>query len=74
MHSTSDKPADSSLSPTQAGMIFAVCAYTIWGVAPIYFKQLLHVSPTEILMHRIIWSAVVLMGLIIGLKQIGKAK
>lgn len=74
MHLTTDKPADSSLSPTQAGMIFAVCAYTIWGVAPIYFKQLLHVSATEILMHRIIWSALVLTGLIIGLKQIGKVR
>lgn len=72
MHSTSDKAADTSLSLTQAGMIFAVCAYTMWGVAPIYFKQLLHVSTSEILMHRIIWSAVVLTGLIIGLKQIDK--
>lgn len=72
MHSTSHDSPPATLSPTQAGMMFAVSAYTIWGVAPIYFKQLLHVSATEILMHRIIWSALVLMGLIIGLRQINK--
>lgn len=72
MHSTSHDSPPATLSPTQAGMMFAVSAYTMWGVAPIYFKQLLHVSATEILMHRIIWSALVLMGLIIGLRQINK--
>ncbi|CAM4320143.1 EamA family transporter RarD [Shewanella livingstonensis] len=34
----------------------AVCAYTIWGIAPLYFKLLHHVPATEILMHRVIWS------------------
>jgi chloramphenicol-sensitive protein RarD len=38
------------------GMLLAVCAYTIWGVAPLYFKLLHHVPATEILMHRVIWS------------------
>ena len=40
------------------GIILAVCAYTFWGVAPLYFKLLHHVSATEILMHRVIWSFV----------------
>tara|TARA_R110002126_G_scaffold78132_8_gene194721 strand:+ start:9212 stop:10120 length:909 start_codon:yes stop_codon:yes gene_type:complete len=38
------------------GVLLAVCAYTIWGVAPLYFKLLHHVPATEILMHRVIWS------------------
>ena len=61
-----------SLSSTQTGMLFAVCAYTMWGFAPIYFKQLVHINAAEILMHRVIWAAVVLLGLVIGLKQISK--
>lgn len=62
----------SGLTSGQAGMLFAICAYTMWGIAPIYFKQLLHVDAAEILMHRIIWSAVVLGGLILGLQYINK--
>ncbi|MGB2078753.1 MAG: EamA family transporter RarD [Vibrio sp.] len=38
------------------GVIFAVAAYTIWGIAPIYFKSIIQVAPLEILSHRIIWS------------------
>ncbi|UJF22474.1 EamA family transporter RarD [Shewanella sp. OMA3-2] len=40
------------------GVILSVCAYVIWGVAPLYFKLLIQVSPLEILMHRVIWSFV----------------
>ena len=44
----------------------------MWGFAPIYFKQLTAIPATEILMHRVVWSAIVLAILIIGLKNIGK--
>lgn len=45
---------------TKLGVTFALGAYTMWGIAPIYFKQLSQVPPTEILAHRIIWSCVLL--------------
>ena len=38
------------------GVLFAVCAYVLWGIAPAYFKLIQDVSPTEILVHRIVWS------------------
>lgn len=38
------------------GIIYALCAYTLWGFAPIYFKLLDSVSAAEILLHRVIWS------------------
>ncbi len=59
---------------TKAGILFAICAYTMWGVAPIYFKALLAVPAGEILMHRMLWSAFFLLILIVGLKQISKVQ
>ncbi|WP_113632676.1 EamA family transporter RarD [Pectobacterium peruviense] len=41
---------------TREGIFFALAAYFIWGIAPVYFKLLEHVPPNEILTHRIIWS------------------
>ncbi|KFX19783.1 EamA family transporter RarD [Pectobacterium betavasculorum] len=41
---------------TREGIFFALGAYFIWGIAPVYFKLLEHVPPNEILTHRIIWS------------------
>ncbi|VEL95263.1 chloramphenicol-sensitive protein RarD [Alteromonas sp. 76-1] len=56
-------------SAAQVGIIFAIAAYTMWGIAPIYFKQLTVLPAAEILMHRIVWSVLVLVGLIAGLNQ-----
>ena len=38
------------------GVLLAIGAYTMWGIAPIYFKAISEVSPFEILSHRVVWS------------------
>ncbi len=53
----------------QVGIVCAVAAYSMWGVAPVYFKQLMVLPAAEILMHRVIWSVLLLAGLIAALKQ-----
>ncbi|MFQ6372803.1 EamA family transporter RarD [Shewanella sp. YIC-542] len=52
-------------SEYQKGIILALCAYIFWGFAPLYFKLLHMVSPIEILVHRILWSFV-LMGILLS--------
>ncbi|MBO2901675.1 EamA family transporter RarD [Aeromonas dhakensis] len=43
------------------GLIYALCAYTLWGLAPIYFKTIAAVPAAEILTHRMIWSCALLL-------------
>lgn len=43
-------------SPVTDGLIFAIIAYTLWGVLPAYLKTLSGVSALEVLSHRIFWS------------------
>lgn len=50
------------------GAVFALGAYTLWGIAPMYFKQLTRVPAYEILTHRVIWSFLLLMVLLSILK------
>lgn len=38
------------------GFVFALVAYLLWGIQPLYMKAVAHVPATEILAHRIIWS------------------
>ena len=38
--------------------LFVQLPHIVWGVAPVYFKQLMVLPAAEILMHRVIWSAV----------------
>ena len=44
-------PADEKI-----GALYALAAFGFWGVVPVYFKAIQHVSPMDILLHRIIWS------------------
>jgi chloramphenicol-sensitive protein RarD len=46
----------------------------MWGIAPIYFKALTHIPAPEILMHRVVWSVLVLVVLILGLKHMRKVQ
>lgn len=38
------------------GLLFAVTAYSLWGVFPGFLKLLGHVPPAEVVSHRVIWS------------------
>jgi chloramphenicol-sensitive protein RarD len=49
---------------TRQGIFYALGAYFIWGIAPAYFKLVKEVPPTEIMTHRVIWSALFMLGLI----------
>ena len=38
------------------GLGFALTAYVLWGFLPIFMKALAHISPAEVIAHRVIWS------------------
>ena len=62
-----------SLSREQKlGGIFAATAYSLWGLAPLYFKQIDFIPAIEILVHRIVWSFLLLLLVLLALKQAGK--
>lgn len=63
-----------NLSQEMQGYIYAVLAFSFWGLVPIYFKLISTVSPTEVLAHRIIWSVVLLFGIVLVSKQFGAFK
>ena len=51
------------------GVILACMAFFMWGLAPIYFKLLQHISAFEILMHRVVWSVLFLVIIVAVLQQ-----
>lgn len=46
-------PADSS---RYRGFTFAFIAYLLWGFLPFYMKAVAHISPYEVVAHRVLWS------------------
>jgi chloramphenicol-sensitive protein RarD len=53
------------VTESQRGLAFGLGAYLLWGVFPLYFMLLEPTSPVEILANRILWSCVVLFGLVV---------
>jgi len=41
---------------TKTGFIYAVLAFLIWGLYPLYWNLLAHISPNQILVHRMVWA------------------
>ena len=41
-----------------AGVAFGLGAYGIWGFFPLFFRQLGHVGPVEVLCNRALWGCV----------------
>lgn len=59
---------------SRSGIFYALTAFTLWAIAPIYFKEMSFVPATEILAHRVIWSCIIVLVLIILLRYTGALK
>lgn len=64
-------PAPAEDKSVRHGILFGLAAYTTWGSFPLFFKALHGPTPLEIVSHRIFWSAVFLLVLVIGRRQTG---
>ncbi len=67
------RPAPGTAADTAArnGMLAALGAFLIWGLAPLYFRAIGSVPPFEIVAHRMLWSALFLAALIAVLPSTG---
>lgn len=55
----------------QSGLTFAVGAFALWGLIPIYFKILEDVPPIEMLSHRVFWSSFLLVSFLLLRRRLG---
>ncbi|CAM2067731.1 EamA family transporter RarD [Sulfidibacter corallicola] len=53
----------------KVGSAYAAGAFLFWGASPLYFKLLRTVGAFEILVHRVLWSCVLLVGIVVVLGQ-----
>ncbi|WP_319804668.1 EamA family transporter RarD [Nocardioides malaquae] len=57
------------MSDSGRGVVAGVAAYVIWGLFPLYWPLLEPASATEILAHRIFWSAVCMVVVVVALRR-----
>jgi chloramphenicol-sensitive protein RarD len=56
-------------SRTRIGVAYALAAFLSWGLNPFYFKAVSNIPTIEILGHRIVWSMLFLLPLILYARQ-----
>jgi chloramphenicol-sensitive protein RarD len=52
------------------GPLAAAIAYILWGLFPLYIKQIAEVPALEIVLHRSAWSLVFVMGLLAAMRRL----
>lgn len=62
-------PLDNSAAEQRRGFLLGVAAYGMWGLLPLYWALLDRAGSLEILAHRVLWSAVVMVILTMLLRR-----
>ena len=50
-------------------LLAAALAYTLWGLFPLYFRQLQHVGALEIVLHRTIWALAFMVAVLAAMRR-----
>jgi chloramphenicol-sensitive protein RarD len=58
-------PAIYDAEKNKAGILYGAFSFVLWGVLPLYWKLLQSVPPLEILYHRIFWSFIVMVAVVL---------
>lgn len=57
-------------SAMRVGAVSGVAAYSLWGLFPAFFPLLLPAGPVEILAHRIVWTLLVMLLVLLVTRQL----
>jgi chloramphenicol-sensitive protein RarD len=44
------------MNPARTGVVYACLAFVMWGLFPLYFRQVASVPALEVVLHRSVWS------------------
>ena len=53
------------------GIAYATLAFVMWGLFPLYFRQIAAVPPLEVVLHRSVWSLLFVIALLALLRRFG---
>jgi chloramphenicol-sensitive protein RarD len=61
---------ETGLVENRKGLGYAIAAYVLWGLVPLYFEALKPAGPIEVLVHRCLWTAVFGVVLLAALRRL----
>lgn len=70
MSTSPAKPADQPHAKRD-GVLYGLAAHTVWGMVPAYYKTMAHIPSLEMLAHRILWSPLILLPVVLRQRRFG---
>ena len=55
---------------TKTGLLYGIAAYLIWGLLPLYLKLIGEVPSTQVVAHRVLWSAVLMVAVVLVARRV----
>ena len=52
-----------------SGILYGLSAYVLWGLFPLFFKQLQAATALEVVLHRMVWSLVFVLIVLAALRR-----
>jgi chloramphenicol-sensitive protein RarD len=62
------------VNDARRGILYGVLAYGLWGIVPVFWKQLHGLGALELLCHRIVWGLVTLLLLTVAMGRGGEVR
>src|SRR3954467_10072275 len=56
------------------GVLYGIGAYGLWGVFPLYFRLLESSGAVEVVVHRVLWSLLVCVGVVAAVRGWGELR
>lgn len=56
----------------RGSLLLGIAAYSLWGVLPLYLHLLQSVPALQVLSHRVLWSLLLLAGIVVALRRVGR--
>jgi chloramphenicol-sensitive protein RarD len=69
-----ETPVPQGSGDTMAGFMFALSAYGLWGLMPLYMKLVAHIPAAEVVAHRALWSVPVAGVVLLALRRTADIK
>jgi chloramphenicol-sensitive protein RarD len=64
-------PAPDAATTSRQGVVYGVAAYLLWGAFPLFFPLLEPAGAIEILAHRIVWSLLAVVAVLVAIRGFG---
>lgn len=62
------------MSSARSGILAMIGACAIWGLSPIFYRQLAEIPPWEVLAHRALWSLILFAGILWVQGRLGEVR